>query len=315
MSLRDKAHIRMYPALHVFFKYFVALSNYLPPPTITSDSKFFSMEGNTFQLTCHIEVPGTTPYHAVFIHKGEEMKTNDYAVVSDLEHEKNETRKARLNLTITESIKERDEGDYKCTVMDYHKNTNSFTATMEFVTDPVVTLRPLNTEVTTEKGRKQAAFTVEYTAFPAASFYIYDPRNEQISCDMDVMNRQKYDVIIKDESVKFVVKRPDLNDFGNYTIVATTVGQNFTKTLRLIVSGKMKICALKCVDCNLYSFCRETNREHGRRLRSSWRGSQHGLQDSRIPHSDNFLVIPAMSGSRAMANLWPTKWIFGKFVT
>lgn len=168
------------------------------------------------------------------------MKTNEHITVSDLQHETNNRQKAHLNLTVRQSVEERDKGDYKCTIMDYYNNTNSVTVTMIFVTEPVIDLTATNPEVSIDRGKKQVQFLISYTAFPSATFYLYNPKNELICSDKDVMDRKKYDVDITPENYKFKVKYPDLTDYGNYTIVATTVGRNFTTSVKLIVSGEIK---------------------------------------------------------------------------
>lgn len=201
------------------------------------------MEGNTIQLTCHVNVTSSVTYMAQF-ERNDEVITNathDYAIVSPLEHKDGDRDNAHFNLTIAESNKERDEGEYTCRVKDFHGNTNAGLAKITFVTVPIVKFNAINEHVKSEKGRKQAAFSVDYEAFPPATFYIYNPQGEQISSDESVMNRQKFDVVITDRSIRLSVKRPDINDFGNYTIVGSTVGQNFSTTLSLTVSGELKI--------------------------------------------------------------------------
>lgn len=189
-----------------------------------------------------MEVNSGIVYTASFTHNGVVAKTNDYITVTELRHESNNRQKAHLNLTIRQSIEDRDKGDYKCTVMDLYNNTNSAYATMKFVSEPQIELHPTNPTIRVDKGKKQAQFLIEYTAYPSATFYLYDPRGEQISSDMDVMNRNKFDVTIDEQKnqLKFKVKYPDLNDFGNYTLVATTVGRNFTNEVHLIVSGRIR---------------------------------------------------------------------------
>lgn len=188
-----------------------------------------------------MEVNSNILYTASFTHNGVVLKSNDdYITVSKLKHESTNRQKAYLNLTIRQSSEERDAGDYKCTVMDFYNNTNSAVATMKFVSEPQIELHPTNPMIRVDKGKKQAQFLIEYTAYPSATFYFYDPRGEQISSDMDVMNRNKFDVTIEEQKnqLKFKVKYPDLNDFGNYTLVATTVGRNFTTEVQLIVFGE-----------------------------------------------------------------------------
>lgn len=208
-------------------------------PVITSNSKFFATEGNEVFLTCHVTMDHGVPYTAAFFHNDKMLESNDVMTITDLVHEHNDTRKSHKNLTIHNSVRDRDEGDYKCTVIDYHNNTNSKIETITFVTDPVVEFALTSSVITLDKGKKQAAFLIEYKAFPSASFNFFNPKGEQVSCDMDVMNRNKYDVVIDPNKIKFVVKYPTLDDFGNYTLMATTVGLSFNTSMRLVVNGEL----------------------------------------------------------------------------
>jgi hypothetical protein len=122
--------------------------------------------------------------------------------------------------------------------MDFYNNSNSAIADISFVSEPTVTMTTISDTIELDKGKKKATFLVDYKAYPPATFRVFSPRNEQISSDKDVMDRYKYDVILEEERLKFIVKMPDINDFGNYTVVATTAGHNFTMTLRLVVSGE-----------------------------------------------------------------------------
>lgn len=185
-----------------------------------------------------MEVHVDVAYIAEFSHNGEKLENSDYVSISNIEHDVGNRMKGRMNLTIFESNKSRDEGDYKCTVKDLHGNTNSILATVIFVDDPIVNLVPKNSLIEVQKGKKQSQFLIEYTAYPTASFYLYDTKNTMISSNTDVMNREKYDVIIDKDQLKFKIKYPNINDYGNYTLVASTVGVNFTTSLKLVVSGK-----------------------------------------------------------------------------
>lgn len=225
-----------------FHMKFSALTEYLPTPTVTSDSNFFATEGNDFQLTCHLEVHSGLPYTGAFYHNGIVLKSDEHMTVTELRHEENNRQKAHLNLTVRQSVEADDKGDYKCVLMDFYNNTNSVTVTITFVTEPVINLTPANSVINVDRGKKQVQFLIDYTAFPSATFYLYNPKGEQICSDTDVMDRKKYDVEITSDRFKFKVKYPDLNDYGNYTLVATTVGQNFSTSVKLIVSGEIRIC-------------------------------------------------------------------------
>lgn len=228
------------------------MTSYLKTPIIISDSKFFAMEGGDFQLTCFVEIEehSSVAYTAAFSHNGISLTTNDYMTVSTMSYEPGQRHKSHLNLTVHNSIKERDEGEYKCHIIDHFDNTNSAIAEINFVTEPNVeftTQTPIVIEVEYKQQdkvprKKQVVFSIDYIAYPSATIYIYNPKNEQISSDMDVMNRNKYDVVINEQmdNLKFKVKYPDINDYGDYQIVATTVGRNFTTSVKLVVSGELE---------------------------------------------------------------------------
>lgn len=243
-----------------------------------------------------MEVHSGVLYTASFSHDGHVLKTNEHITVTELQHETGSRQKAHLNLTVRQSVEARDKGDYKCTIMDFYNNTNSVIATMTFVTEPVIELLPANPVINVERGKKQAQFLIEYTAFPSATFYLYNPKNEQVSSDQDVMDRKKYDVEITPDRFKFKVKYPDLTDFGNYTIVATTVGQNFTTSVKLIVSGKMRNFGKFSTVLTVFHLTRQTHCKHGRRLCHGWRRGSHDLQGSCFSLCRNNVVVSTVSG-------------------
>ena len=236
------------------------MDRYIPPPTITSDSNFFASDDSEFQLTCTVEIDTHLPYNLTFSRNGQQVETNDYVVISDIQHEKDNYQKSSINLTVSKGSKSRDEGNYVCAVTDYFKNSNSITATVNFVSEPTVTMTPARDTVYVEKGNKYGTFLVDFMAYPQASFKVYNPQNEPISSDTAVMDRYKYDVKIKDNRLTFKVKSPYINDFGNYTIVATTAGQNFTQSLRLEVSGELNVFKPHGNVINLFN--RETGCQH-----------------------------------------------------
>jgi hypothetical protein len=218
------------------YQHISALTNYIEIPVIKSKSKFYAAEGDEVQLTCLLNVSTKMPYTAAFSHNNVVLKTDEHMTVSKLEHTDGDRHESHFNLTINSFNQERDAGDYKCTVMDYYNNTNSAIATLTFFSDPSVTFNPTFSVVSIENGRKQASFMVKYSAYPPPTFVIFNPHSEQISSDMDVMNRIKYDVKIEDDRIKFVIKFPDINDYGIYKLVGMIASKNFTQDLKLVVS-------------------------------------------------------------------------------
>jgi hypothetical protein len=189
-------------------------------------------------FTCNVNLDDNTMYDVYFVRNDKRLETNDYLTVSELQHEINDTKKSHKNLTIAEADKERDEGDYSCMIIDHYGNTNSVTKTLTFVDEPMVKLKPDNSEIKTRKSKKQAKFNINYEAYPDATFYIFNPKDEQISANNSVMRHEKYKVEILSDVIEFAVKYPDIHDFGTYTILASSVGKNFTTSVRLVVSEK-----------------------------------------------------------------------------
>lgn len=205
---------------------------------LTSDTKFFAIDGNDVTLTCDITLDSYTMFVLAFEYNGKKVEPDSDHVVTDLRHDEFNKMKGHINLTIHNVKKSRDEGDYKCIVMDHFKNTNSITKSLIFVDKPDVNFTLDNGVLSINKGKKQARFLINYSAFPEPIMFIFNPRNEQISADHDVMQREKYDVKIEDQQIRFAIKYPDINDFGNYTIIASSAGKNFSTSVRLIVREK-----------------------------------------------------------------------------
>lgn len=215
------------------------MTAYIHKPTITSDSSLFATEGASFSLTCHAEVSNDLPYTIVFLlPNGQAATEQNFVIVSNLEHEDGNRRKSHVNLTIPNSVESRDKGDYKCTVMDLYNNTNSADVTITFIGEAKVEFQLTNPTITTSKGKKQAQFLIDYIAYPKAFFEWYDPHKNMIVNNYDVLNREKYDIDISKDQIKFRIKFPGIEDYGEYTLVAYSGGQNFTQKVSLIVSGK-----------------------------------------------------------------------------
>lgn len=215
-----------------------ALEDYIPTPELTSDSKFYAINGNNVTLTCDVTLDSHTMFVLAFEYGGKRVVSDDNHFVTEMQHDHHNRLKAHINLTIINVDQSRDEGDYKCIVMDHYNNKNSNTKTLTFVDEPVVTFKPENPEIKLSKGKKQARFLINYKAYPEATIYIFNPKNEQISADHDVMKREKYDVKIGEEEIRLSLKHPDVHDYGTYTILASSAGKNFTTTVKLTVSER-----------------------------------------------------------------------------
>lgn len=208
-------------------------------PVIISDSGKFGKNGASFTLTCHVEVTTDVAYGVSFyLPNGKLAETNSYLQISQVEHEHGNKRKSHMNLTINNALMERDQGDYTCTVRDLHNNSNSVIHSITFVDSPVVQLNSTNPTIKTAKGKKTATFHFTYFVYPKGTFEWYNPRDELIFKDGDIFAREKYSVSVHDDELSLSIKFPEIEDFGQYTLVAKTDGQTFEKKVRLEVSGK-----------------------------------------------------------------------------
>jgi len=224
---------------------FLTATDYIPPPYIESDSNFFATNGSSFKLTCWVEVEPSLTYEIIFIlPNGEVAETNDHMEVTTLQHD---DERVYINLVICKSVEDRDRGDYNCTVIDNYNNTNSKIATMIFVEKPLIAFKvatPIIQHVK-EENRGQAQFKIEYTAYPSATFYWFNNFGEQISTNQTVTNFNKNEVVVQKKSIELMIKGIELNDYGNYTLIGTAAGMNFSTQVTLIVNGK-HFCACCC---------------------------------------------------------------------
>jgi hypothetical protein len=186
-------------------------------------------------MICSSEIDSEMLFHLEFFHNNRSVTTNDYVAISELKH----GNKSSSTLTIEEVIQARDGGEYECVVTDSNNNSNSNVVNVTYVAEPTITMTPVNNTIVVEKGKNQTLFEVDFQASSTAFFTLYSPRNETLSDNMKVMDPSKYDVTIVNARFILNIKFPNINDFGEYTVVATTAGKSFTIILNLIVSGKL----------------------------------------------------------------------------
>lgn len=164
---------------------------------------------------------------------------NKFVTVSNIVHEHENRKNSHINLTISNAQKERDQGKYKCTIIDFHNNTASHDEDIIFVDKNYIAFEILKREITSNEGKKTARFLLNYQIYPKpTSFVWYNPKNEIITTDEHVTNRTKYDVKLDTEGeMQFVVKKPSIDDFGEYTLETTIDGEIHTEKVFLTVSG------------------------------------------------------------------------------
>jgi hypothetical protein len=124
--------------------------------------------------------------------------------------------------------------------MDMHNNTSSHEEKVNFVDKTHIEFEVFKREITTNEGKKKARFLIRYVLYPKASSFIwYNPKNEIATTDEHVTNRTKYDVSILNGEILFDVKKPSIDDFGDYTLVVNVDGEEHREVVSLVVTGKL----------------------------------------------------------------------------
>lgn len=228
---------------HFYFTLCVlaSLDSYLPQPKLYSNAKFYAMDGNNITMTCSITLSSYMIFTMDFIYDGEKIVTDDNHIVTNIHFDGNNKLRSHKNLTIINVKESRDEGEYECIVQEYGNVSSNFVMeALKFVdeTSIYVKLNPHNPHIEIYKSQKSVKFLIAYEAFPKPTIFIFNPKNETVSIDEEIMNRSKYDVKINFEKIELIIKNPDINDFGDFIILAKCIEKNFTTSVKLIVSDK-----------------------------------------------------------------------------
>lgn len=229
---------------------------YLPKPELTSDSKFRAYGGDNLTLFCsfsktdepilspglHFRENKTEKFGLRFELNGTVLETDNRHNVVKMEEYVNNKLSAQINLTVFNLDRSRDEGEYKCIVEDEYGNLNHVEKHLSFINEVFVNLEPETSVITVRSDIKDVTFRINfissYSTTTTTIMIMKNLNNEKISNGHDIFNRTKYDVKIQDEKVELTIKQPDINDFGNYTILATSVGKKFSTSVMLIVKTK-----------------------------------------------------------------------------
>lgn len=229
---------------------------YLPKPELTSDSKFRAYGGDNLTLFCSFSKPDepilspglhfrenkTEKFGLRFELNGTVLETDNRHNVVKMEEYVNNKLSAQINLTVFNLDRSRDEGEYKCIVEDEYGNLNYVEKHLSFINEVFVNLEPETSVITVRSDIKDVTFRINfissYSTTTTTIMIMKNLNNEKISNGHDIFNRTKYDVKIQDGKVELTIKQPDINDFGNYTILATSVGKKFSTSVMLIVKTK-----------------------------------------------------------------------------
>lgn len=211
---------------------------------LASDSKFYTIDGNNVTLTCDVTMDSDNSVTLAFEFNGKRIVSDENYILSYenfKQHDHHNRLKAQLKLTIINVNRKRDEGGYSCIATDHINTKNSTMEFLKFVENPVLTLKPNNTDIKLITGAREANFLINadrnFTENPAeATIYIFNPRNEQILIDDESINPEKYNLKINGTEIQLSLNNPDIRDYGSYTIVVSIAGRNFTTSIKLTVS-------------------------------------------------------------------------------
>jgi hypothetical protein len=204
---------------------------------MTSDTKFFAWRMHNLKITCAVETDGFVPYVMHIEHDGKILNSTNHMEVSAFTCKYYAITNCKITLTIPKSSKARDKGNYKCIVIDSFNNANSVNANVTFITSSRYMLVLKNVEKIAHKSDPYAQFLFKFEAIPPATFYVLNPKGQQIARDSNVFNRKKYEVVFNRDIIKFRVKFPNVNDFGEYAMLWKGASGE-KKTFKLIVVGK-----------------------------------------------------------------------------
>lgn len=172
------------------------------------------------------------PYHVKFIRNGNELKSNDFLKISELQHDEFNRLKSSINLTVADAIKARDEGQYECVIADFYNNSNSATADVTFVGKPVVLINFNESSVSSSFGD---SLTIEcfFTGLPDPNITWY--KNDKVFFSADTTS-----AIIehKNGSSSIVFESLEVEDAGTYKCVAKNLVGEDSKSVTIEVSGK-----------------------------------------------------------------------------
>lgn len=206
----------------------VAISALLKPKF--HHTNFNAIDGINVTITCII-LDLLNIIKLDFTFEGKKITDDDNHLITGFRYGDDSAK----NLTIINVAQTRDEGNYSCIATDQLDYNESVTNYLNFLDKPGLVFKTNETEIKTRASSKRVRFTINYGAYPSAVFYIFDPDDELIYFNKDNMNIKKYDAEVYQDRIEFNIKRPNLEDFGNYTIVGTCAGKNYTMIAYLIV--------------------------------------------------------------------------------
>lgn len=155
------------------------------------------------------------------------------------DHDHDSKKIGKIKFTIFNTDADRDDGEYKCIITDYHSNTNHDIKRIKIIKESFIKLSADITTVNTKYGAKSAKVVVKYEAYPIPLLSWHNNKNETISQENTVYNMEKYNVLIKPTEVIFTIKHPELADIGNYTLQAKNDDTVEKFVIQIFVKGEL----------------------------------------------------------------------------
>lgn len=143
-------------------------------------------------------------------------------------------------LIIEPTDKDRDTGLYRCKIIDMHDQEFSSSKEVEILSDHFINLSEDlgKTSVSIAHNKQAARINIKYSAIPLPKFKWFNNRNQLIFNHDMVLYKDKYTVEIKDKSIVLTVRKPTINDFGDYTLFADNGLGNSSFSIKLFVAGE-----------------------------------------------------------------------------
>lgn len=141
----------------------------------------------------------------------------------------------------------RDDGSYSCEIDDNSlDNKTKIERSVTYVENPFMNVSAQNQIVDAVVGKDSntvAKISVNYEANPLPKFEWIGNKDETIGSfvngiEEDKFNKSRHDASLSAHTLELFFKNVDYDDSGNYTLIASSFGEEESVSIRLRVSGK-----------------------------------------------------------------------------
>jgi hypothetical protein len=146
-------------------------------------------------------------------------------------------------MTISKTVKDRDEGIFRCEVTDHHNAKFTDGQHVNIIDKYFIKLYEDNekSSITIAARKKGARINIGYTAYPTLTTVIWtNNRGIEISNNGNVLRKNKYKIEKSEKNIILTITNPDLRDFGTYTLFASNDFTNKSIGIKLLVLGKTR---------------------------------------------------------------------------